>query len=913
MVVAISGALATGKTELLHRFAEETILAGVPFIMASGSAAEQALPFGVSRQMFRSATPASSAAMRLAFVPEGGAGTIGTWGEVASAGTSTIGMVSRLGTALLELAELDALVVAVDDVNYADLASLDLLLYLARRVRASRMLVITTQGGPADKRFEAEFLSQPHCTRVKLGLLSTDGVASMVSEDLGPDSAARLSHAYHAVTGGNPLLVRALIRDQLAAHGFGRAAVADAPVVGLAYEEAVLRCLYRSTPDMLQAARVSAILRESASSSLRDDLMSMDPGQADLATRALTEAGLFHQGQFRHQAALNVTLRSLSRDEQDALHRYAARLLFEAGATAAAVARHLVAVGQVREAWESDILHEAAEQALSDGKPDFAIACLRLVLQSSDTEPQRLTTQVLLAHAEWRVNPLAAGRRLSEVTDAIGAGDLSGRLRVRSIMLLLWCGRLAEATRALDQMAHDDDSDDDSGLQELNAVSGWLAYAHPPLRTRVPPLPASGKAADPKSAVGGPRLETTHVLASALNGGPASRSGRAGTRLLATADQILRRTQPGDHSMSAILAAILATIYGDKPEKAAPWSEALPGRLPGLAPTWRALLSWVRAKISVHMGDLPAAEKLAVAALSEMSPQNWGIAIGDPLAVLIYASTAMGKLAEAEGYLSRPVPEAMFESVSGLQYLHAQGRYQLAAGRPAAALGSFQACGDLMSRWQIDRPTIVPWRSEAARALLQMGDKRSARDLATAQMNMLDQDNSRTRGISLRVCGLASDLGQRRNLLQQAVDLLRASGDRLELAYALTDLSQTYYALGESNRARLTRRRAHQLAMECQVQPLFELLQPEPSTEVATLASGSPAAADRDHALSEAEHRVAILAVQGHTNREIASKLFVTVSTVEQHLTSIYRKLRIRRRRDLPTTLYPQAAESASG
>jgi DNA-binding CsgD family transcriptional regulator len=48
---------------------------------------------------------------------------------------------------------------------------------------------------------------------------------------------------------------------------------------------------------------------------------------------------------------------------------------------------------------------------------------------------------------------------------------------------------------------------------------------------------------------------------------------------------------------------------------------------------------------------------------------------------------------------------------------------------------------------------------------------------------------------------------------------------------------------------------------------------------------------------------VAALAADGYTNRQIARRLNVTVSTVEQHLTRVYRKLRISRRTDLPLAL----------
>jgi len=55
----------------------------------------------------------------------------------------------------------------------------------------------------------------------------------------------------------------------------------------------------------------------------------------------------------------------------------------------------------------------------------------------------------------------------------------------------------------------------------------------------------------------------------------------------------------------------------------------------------------------------------------------------------------------------------------------------------------------------------------------------------------------------------------------------------------------------------------------------------------------------RDHELTHAERRVAALVAQGMKNREVAAQLFTTVSTVEAHLTRIYRKLGIRSRTEL--------------
>jgi DNA-binding CsgD family transcriptional regulator len=55
--------------------------------------------------------------------------------------------------------------------------------------------------------------------------------------------------------------------------------------------------------------------------------------------------------------------------------------------------------------------------------------------------------------------------------------------------------------------------------------------------------------------------------------------------------------------------------------------------------------------------------------------------------------------------------------------------------------------------------------------------------------------------------------------------------------------------------------------------------------------------------LTASERRIAELAGQGLTNREIAQTLFVTARTVEGHLTSVFRKLQLDSRNELPAAL----------
>jgi DNA-binding CsgD family transcriptional regulator len=63
-------------------------------------------------------------------------------------------------------------------------------------------------------------------------------------------------------------------------------------------------------------------------------------------------------------------------------------------------------------------------------------------------------------------------------------------------------------------------------------------------------------------------------------------------------------------------------------------------------------------------------------------------------------------------------------------------------------------------------------------------------------------------------------------------------------------------------------------------------------------------------ALTASERRVAQMATEGLTNRQIAQALFVTTKTIEMHLGRVYLKLGIRRRHELAGALrQPDAAD----
>lgn len=278
----------------------------------------------------------------------------------------------------------------------------------------------------------------------------------------------------------------------------------------------------------------------------------------------------------------------------------------------------------------------------------------------------------------------------------------------------------------------------------------------------------------------------------------------------------------------------------------------------------------------------------------------------------------MGDFESARKYLKEPVPSTMFQTRYGLYYQRARGRYYLATDRLQAALADFRYCGELMTAWGMDTPALVPWRSDSAEVHLRLGDHERAQQLAQEQMSLSGSPKSRTHGASLRV--LAATIGHRGRLqlLKESVEVLQVSGDRLTLTQALYDLSRVHQVLGEFGKARMISRRAGRLAKECRVQRMQEQIAPSHEQPLMLVPDEGdtwkqPDATARQAAdmLTLSERKVAALASLGYTNREISGKLHITVSTVEQHLTKIFRKLKVKRRTDLPVELEFHAASTA--
>jgi len=235
----------------------------------------------------------------------------------------------------------------------------------------------------------------------------------------------------------------------------------------------------------------------------------------------------------------------------------------------------------------------------------------------------------------------------------------------------------------------------------------------------------------------------------------------------------------------------------------------------------------------------------------------------------------------------------------------ARGRLRLAQGRPAEALADFQTCAAMFSRdlWRTEMRDVgyLHARAGAALALLRLGERERARELAQSELADVRAFGApRALGIALRVAGLAQGGSRGLELLDESVTVLRGSPALLERAQALVELGAALRRAGRRAAAREPLAEALELAARCGARPLTVRAREELN---ATGARPRREWRTGVEALTPSELRVVRLAAAGHTNREIAHELYVTLKTVEGHLARAYTKLRIEGRGQLPQVL----------
>ena len=158
----------------------------------------------------------------------------------------------------------------------------------------------------------------------------------------------------------------------------------------------------------------------------------------------------------------------------------------------------------------------------------------------------------------------------------------------------------------------------------------------------------------------------------------------------------------------------------------------------------------------------------------------------------------------------------------------------------------------------------------------------------------------RALGIALRVTGLAEGGERGLELLRESVATMRNSPAALERAHSLVELGAALRRAGDRASAREPLAEVLELAARCGARPLAARAREELK---ATGARPRRAWRTGLEALTPSELRVVQLAAEGHSNRDIAQQLYVTLKTIEGHLSRAYTKLGISSRSQLSSIL----------
>lgn len=890
-VVVVSGGLALGKTALLEGFAEHANSRGALVLTAAGSRAETDLQLGVIEQLFHSTELPDCTAERVSDL-------VRVSVSPAQADEHTIPELSDatgvhgICAILLELARTQPVVIGIDDVPFMDAASFQVLQSLLRRIRKAPILVVLNEWVQIQtprQGLHAAMVRHSH-HRIKLSTLSQDGVAQMAAQVVGDTTAARLAPHIHQETGGNPLLVRALL-DDAAAESEDIATIAPRGLPGTAFGQAVLGCLHRWEPGLQTIAEGVAVLHDRSSPVMLNRLLGVNTEEAIKAMQVLDAAGLLDGHRFRSATARTAVLDSMTPEHRCELNLQVAALLDTCGVPSTEVAGHLLAAGQVSGTWAAEVLRDAARHAIAEDQSDRAVTLLQLALSAGADDQVQTAIRMMLARAEWRDSPSVAAHHLPQLQAAVRDGTLTDDDAVTVVRQLLWQGS-PDAVDLMDQVI------EQASGSAASRVTAELQLAYNFIYGSFR-RPSEGEPS------GGARLrlvtdnlwaEAAATLAAALSSGEAE-------RVASSAEHMLQSCRLRDDTLEVAASGLLALLYAGRTARAATWCDTLADEASlRRSNTWEALFCGIRAEIALRQGELATAAAGAQKALDMLPANGWGVLIGMPLATLLQAQAAMGHTSWVNAPEKHVVPEAMFQTVFGLRYLQARGHYYLAADHPLVAAHDFEHCSELMKKRNLDLPSIVPWRSDLAQAQLRLGRPGVARELVAAQLERLRPDDDRVRGVCLRVLAAASDLAQRSELLHGSVDTLENTGDQFELARSLADLSHTYRELGDSDTASLVLRRSIREAGVSGAERFLGRLSPGAAEGI----QETDDELDTTPSISDAERRVATLAALGHTNREISRQLYITVSTVEQHLTRVYRKLNVRGRSALPPELTRQ-------
>ncbi len=589
---------------------------------------------------------------------------------------------------------------------------------------------------------------------------------------------------------------------------------------------------------------------------------------------------LTDEGAFRSQALRTRVLAAVDEEELVASRCRAARLLSDECRPRREIAEQIAELPVLAEPWMVAALRDAASDCAD--QPRIATRYLRRLLAD---EPGHLGTRLQLARTLTGFDPAAACSEYLDVLARMPVAQERASIAVRIGMLALTTGQAADVFPVLTDVWRALPAGSDPRQRHAFEAT-FLMVGHAGLTTVSETLGYAGEIRTPTEITAGAsrRLAQQLTRSELLTGKSAARTLEVALAAL---------TPPtAEHDRWDLVPAAALHHCG---ETAA--AEVVIGRVLHSA-TERgdedgvAAACTARAVLKLEGGDLEAAATEARQALTvSAGPELIGART-----VLALVSAHSGENDRARQFVAEfGEPHGPAEHGWALM---ARARVLRGSRDLPGALDLLLRCGRDLDEMGVGNPVLVPWWAAAVPLLVELGRTTEAAALAERGADASTRwDTAEARGFALYTKGLVTaDL----EMLTAAAVRFGAAGRRLHEIQALIDLGTALVRQGYDKAARKQLRTAVELALCC-----GDIEAANAARTALTVAGGrmSELSVHPSDALTGSERRVADLAAEGRTNREIAEALYVTVSTVEGHLSRIYRKLRVHARADLAAKL----------
>jgi len=887
----LTGPAGIGKTALLDAAHSLGRSRGFQVLGATGFELERSYPFGLVRQLYESVVQGFEESERDTLL-EGATAVFGVGRGDGAGQDPSYRVLLGLYWLVAELAQASPLLVAVDDVQWADSPSLRHLLYLGRRLEGLPIaLVVAERSGEGSLPFIEE-LRDTASLRVEPAPLSVKGVAELIRRAFGESPSPDFAAACLRQTGGYPLYLK---ETALALHEKDMrpddSAVSE---LGRIEAEGVGRHVWRRVESVDPAAGLVVgaicVLGEGARRGRITQLSEVPADRVVEIIDGLIAREVLREGdipRFTHPVVRSAVESRLPSGERDRWHRAAARLLDREGAGIGEIGNHLMQCVPEGDPWATERLRELAADALRRGAPESAVAASARALEEPPPgETRGAVLRELAAAKDATGKPEEALEHLAEASKRESTDTRArAEIAITRAQILASVNRWTDAVESLD-VALGLVADCDPTLEQLiDAELITYAIIAESARSRGLERLASYKGQIPDGPAAAAVL-TAMAAAIGFTGERAPESAALAERAL----RLDTARSPGFNSERWLIAATILT-FSDRPDLARAAAEERRDLVRRGGHRRESFAVEITVGMAaLRQGAIPEAVSAAQTALStvdEGAHEAWAHGL---YALALFESGEFDAVAKA---LAATSPEHWSEAAPGsFSLFWARAQLNLAQGRFEDAATDL---AELRRRGEEAGPDIRPhsevrWPVEVLLAH-RRGEGEKARELAAMELEAAYRfEGPGYIGLMLRLSGMVNEPETGLGFLREAVDVLAPSVFRLEYARALIELGAALRRRGKRLAAREPLREGLDLAYRCGAGPVVSQALDELR---ATGARPRRAVREGPDALTATEARTALLAARGRSNREIAQELCVTLKTVEGTLMRAYAKLGI--------------------